>query len=194
MKKTILSLLLVILLASLSAQSDFNINKFSNPEKYGWKNWEDRMDYRGDLFERQKLLQIYEIEAQSLPANLVKSALFPGWGQFATKSYVKGQVFLALEIGLIGSSAFFYSRALDNYQKYKEATQIEEMNDAYHNAQRPYQFAVVFLSFGAVVWAFNVFDVIQSTETYNAQVWQKTIQTYHQKPVTITPTGVQIRF
>jgi hypothetical protein len=194
MNKHIITLVFLCLLASLSAQSDFNINKFTNPEKYGWMSWEDRMVYRSDLYERQKLLQIYEIEAQSLSANLIKSAVFPGWGQFNTKSYTKGQVFLAIEIGLIGSSMFFYSRAMDQYDKYKTATQIDAMNTAYHNAQGPYQYSMVFLAFASVVWAYNLFDVIQSTETYNAQVWQKTTQTYHQKPVSLTPNGVQINF
>lgn len=194
MNKLILAILLILICGSLAAQSDFNINKFTDPEKYGWISWEDRMMYRSELYERQKLLQIYEIDAQSIPANLVKSAVFPGWGQFNTKAYTKGQVFLALEIGLIGSSLFFYSRAMDNYDKYQTATQIDEMNDAYHNAQGPYQYSLVFLSFATVVWAYNLFDVIQSTEAYNAQVWQKSMQTYYQKPVNISPTGIQIKF
>jgi hypothetical protein len=173
---------------------DFNINKFTDPQKYGWQSWEDRMQYRSELYERQKLLQIYEIEAQSISGNMLKSAVFPGWGQFNSRYYTKGQVFLAAEIALLGTSLFFYDRAMDKYDKYKTATQIDQMNEYYHQAQTPYQYSMVFLTFATVVWAYNLFDVVQSTEDYNAGVWEKTIKTYYEAPVSLTPEGVQIRF
>lgn len=194
MSKLWFSLMLLIVVNSLVADSVFNIEKFTDPQKYGWKKWEEQMGYRNDLYERQKLLQIYEIKAQSISGNVLKSSLFPGWGQFNAHQYTRGQVFLAIEIALIGSSYFFYDRSQDNYDKYKEATQIDQMNSYYHEAQVPYQYSLVFLTFATVVWAYNIFDVVQSTEQYNSDVWSKTLKAYYQSPVQLGPDGIEIQF
>lgn len=186
--------LFLVAFVNISAQSSFNIERFTDPQKYGWADISDRLDYRADLFERQKLLQVYEIEAQSISGNVLKSSIFPGWGQFNSKQYTKGQVILAIEIGLLGASYFFYDRAQDNYAKYKTATQIEQMNAYYNDAEVPYKYSLVFLTLAASVWAYNIFDVVQSTETFNAEVWDKTVKTYYKSPIQITPAGVEVRF
>lgn len=194
MKRYILFLLTMIIAFKLCAQSSFDIDAFTDPAKYGWTEWEDRINARYDLTERQKLLQIYEMEAQSISGNILKSAIFPGWGQFNAKSYAKGQVMLALEIAMLGSAYFFYDRAMDNYEKYKNSTQIDDMNAYYQDALVPYQYSMVFITFATVVWAYNIFDVVQTTERYNADVWQKTLRNYYNAPIQITPEGIQIRF
>jgi hypothetical protein len=192
--KILLALALLALYVTLSAQAGFNIEEFTNPEKYGWKTWEDRINFRNDLFERQKLLQIYEIDAQSISGNMVKSSVFPGWGQFAAKSYTKGQVFLAVELTMLGASYFFYDKSRDNYRKYQNATQVDQINSYYHDALVPYQYSAVFLAFASVVWAYNLFDVVQTTERYNADVWQSTLKKHYNAPVQLTPNGVEVKF
>jgi hypothetical protein len=194
MKRIILSVIFALFIFALSAQSGFDIEKFTNPEKYGWTNWEDRMNYRNDLTERQKLLQIYEIEAQSISGNMVKSSVFPGWGQFNARHYTKGQVFLAIELTMLGASYFFYDKSRDNYKKYQNATQVDQMEAYYHDALVPYQYSAVFLAFASVVWAYNLFDVIQTTENYNAEIWQNTLKKHYKIPVKVNPTGIEVSF
>lgn len=193
MKRLLYVIFYFIVVSGLAAQSKFSIEEFTDPQKYGWNNWEDRMNYRYDLYERQKLLQIYEMEAQSITGNMLKSAVFPGWGQFNTKQYTKGQIFMAMEIALLGASYFFYDKSQLNYQKYKEATQIDQINQYYHDALVPYQYSMVFVAFASVVWAYNLFDIVQTTERYNSDVWNKTMKTYYNAPVQITPEGIQIQ-
>ncbi len=194
MIKTILFALLLLICTGLQAQGGFDIDAFTNPQKYGWTTWEDRMNYRFDLMERQKLLQIYELEAQSVTGNVLKSAVFPGWGQFSTKYYTKGQVLMALEIGFLGASYLFYDKSQSFYRRYQNATQIDEINQYYHDAQVPYQYSMVFLTFATVVWVYNIFDVVQTTERYNAEVWQNTLKSYYSSPVQVTPEGIQVNF
>jgi hypothetical protein len=194
MKRILLCIILLITMAELASQDAFDIEAFTNPKKYGWSNWEDRMNYRYDLFERQKLLQLYEIDAQSISSNLLKSAVFPGWGQFNTRHYTKGQIFLALEVALLGTSYLLYDKTQTNYNKYLNATQIDDINDYYHSAEVPYQYSMIFLTLAALVWGYNLIDVVQSTETYNSNVWLKTLKSYYNAPVQLTPEGIQIQF
>jgi len=194
MLKKLLFLILTIISINLAAQGSFDIDAFTNPQKYGWKDWEDRISYRNDLFERQKLLQLYEMDAQSISGNILKSSMFPGWGQFNARSYTKGQVFVALEVALLGTSYFFYDKAMDNYSKYKNANQSEQIDAYYQDASVPYQYSLVFLTFAGIVWAYNIFDVVQTTEKYNVEVWDKTLKSFYNSPIQITPEGIGVRF
>ncbi len=194
MRKIYLLLLLLVGITFLSAQAGFDIVQFSDSTKYGWMDWRQRAEYRTELLERQKLLQIYEMEANSMRGNIIKSALAPGWGQFSNKQNTKGSIFLATELLLVGASLYFYDRSLYYYDKYQSATQVEQIETYYNAATGPRQYSLIFLGVGLVVWGYNLFDVIQGTDDYNAAVWRRVVENYANRPVQITPTGVEIRF
>lgn len=193
MKKYIFILITLLGFGSLFAQATFDLVQFSDSTKYGWSGLQDRIVYRNDLAARQRLLQIYEMESQSHSSTLLKSALVPGWGQFATEHYTRGQVLLGTELVLLGATLYFYDRSMDYYRKYEAATQIEEIENMYKKAQQPYQYSMIFLGLASVVWAYNLFDVIQATESFNAALWERVFNEYYQ-PLQITPTGIQLRF
>jgi len=192
------TLLLIAVFISLiippcMAQS-FDIQAFSDTTRYGWHNYLERNDYRQELNNRQSLLQIYELEAQPLNANIIKSALIPGWGQFSTKANNKATIILGSELVLVGTSLYFMDRALRSYRLYKTATQVQEIETNYKDSQVPYQYSLILLGFASVVWTYNIFDVIQSTQTYNANLWQEVMERRRNNPVQITPNGVEVRF
>jgi len=195
--KIFLFLLLCIICGTtalpLKAQS-FDIKAFSDTTKYGWKNYLDRNAYRQDLKQRQDLLQIYEMEAQPLNTNILKSAIIPGWGQFSTKESTKGTVILGTEIVLAGTSFYFLDRALSKYKLYKQATQVDEIEKYYKDAQVPYQYSFILMGAAGIIWAYNIFDVIQSTQDYNVRLWEEIMERSKSGPVYITPTGIEVRF
>lgn len=188
-----LCLLMEIVAAPIKAQS-FDIQAFSDTTKYGWKNYLDRNAYREDLKQRQELLQIYEMEAQPLNTNILKSAIIPGWGQFSTKESTKGTVILGTEIVLAGTSFYFLDRALSKYKLYKQATQVDEIEKYYKDAQVPYQYSFILMGAAGIIWAYNIFDVIQSTQDYNVRLWEEIVERSKSGPVYITPTGIEVRF
>ncbi len=187
-------LVLMLLFAAWLSAQNFDIQAFSDSTKYGWKDYRDRNSYLQDLEHRQSLLQIYELEAQPLNANIVKSSLIPGWGQFSTKANTKGTVILGTELVLIGTSLYFMDRSMGYYRLYQKATQVEDIEEYYKDAQVPYQYSFILMGFAGIVWIYNVFDVIQSTQAYNANLWQKIMQRSSNSPVQITPNGVEVRF
>jgi hypothetical protein len=67
----ILLVCLCSLLISFRIRPDIRYSGFSDSTKYGWKDYNDRKQYLQDLSHRQSLLQIYELEAQPLNANIV---------------------------------------------------------------------------------------------------------------------------
>ena len=192
--KLILLLLLLLAGGVLTAQSGFDMEAFADSTKYGWKNYLDRDLYRQDLIHRQNMLQLYELEALPHRESFMKSAVVPGWGQFATKNYTKATVFLGLELAAAMGAVYFYDQSTTYYRRYKNATQIDEINDFYGKAQTPYQYSMMMLGFGAVVWAYNLYDVIVSTNEYNEKVFRDIQNRRSVSPLQLTASGLELRF
>ncbi|HPV14214.1 MAG TPA: DUF5683 domain-containing protein [Candidatus Cloacimonadota bacterium] len=192
--KRILLLLFLTLAASLALAQKFDIEAFSDSTKYGWENYLDRADYREELSRKQALLQLYELEINSLKRGVLKSMVAPGWGQFDNKQSIKGSIFLASEIAMVGASLYFFDRSNYYYQRYLNATQVEEIESNYNAAVAPRQYSLIFAGVGALIWAYNIFDVIQSTEEYNARVWQRIEAKDRESRVRMDGIGIEIEF
>jgi hypothetical protein len=46
----------LLCLCTLALSGEFDIKKFTDPAKYQWNTHDQRMDFRQDLMQRQKLL------------------------------------------------------------------------------------------------------------------------------------------
>jgi hypothetical protein len=194
MRKFILVFLLLFLIVVLAAQTQFDISTFADTTKYGWQDWRDRGDYRADLLDRQKLLQLYEMESNPIRRSIAKSMALPGWGQISSRSYTKGTIILGSELIVLGASLYFFDRSNYYYDKYMNATQIDDIENYYSEAVKPRQYSILLLSLGGIIWIYNIFDVIETTDAYNAMIWQDIVEKYGSQPVNIGPGGVQIRF
>ncbi len=191
MKRILLFVILISGLGLLKAQTQFDIEAFSDTTKYAWMNYLDRNAYRMDLENRRDLLQYYNANlANSIQASMIKSAIVPGWGQFTNGFSTKGSVLLGTELLLAGASLYFYDRSVYYYNKYLDATQVEDIESYYNQAVSPRQYSMIFLGLGALVWVYNIFDVIQSTEEHNAREWQKYLEDKSRAAATPIPIGI----
>jgi hypothetical protein len=182
----------LILFLQLPAQG-FDLNKFSNPKKYGWEDYSDRADYREDLVERQELLQLYEIRAKSISYTMAKSAIFPGWGHYSIESYSKGHTFLTGGIIVAGAGLYFYSRSQDYYKQYKDASQIDIINSNFDKAEQNYNTSMIFLAAYMILWSYNLYDSSESTERYNSNLWNSLINKQFDN-ISLTPNGIEVKF
>ncbi|HOY83815.1 MAG: hypothetical protein LHW45_10295 [Candidatus Cloacimonetes bacterium] len=194
MRKIIFTLLLLILATGLLAQIQFDIESFADSTKYGWKDWRARAVYRDGLLDRQEMLQLYEMESSSIGSAILKSALVPGFGQITSKAGTKGTIFLGAELLSLGVSLYLYDRSNYYYDQYLTATQIDEIQEYYSLAQTPRYYSLLFLALGVVIWGYNIYDVILTTDSYNAQVWQEILQKYAKRTVSLGPDGIRVRF
>ena len=193
-KSYILFLLLLVISGGLFAQLRFDIEAFSDTTKYGWADYAARADYRSELYNRQQLLHIYELESQPLTANILKSALVPGWGQFSTNAPVKAEIIIGAEVLALGTAFLFYDRSMNYYRKYQNASQVGEIEDNYKKARTANQYATLTAGLGLIVWIYNMYDVIVSTEEYNATIWQRIMERHRDSALQLTPEGVELRF
>lgn len=187
-------IVIILLLSTLLLAEEFDIEEFSNPAKYNWKNMKERLEARDDLDSRQKLLQIYELNKQPIISNIIKSALAPGWGHYSSHNYTKGHAFIASEIVLFGTSFYFYNRAMDDYHKYEDSHYIGDIKQLYLDANSNYKYSQLFFSLGTVVWIYTIYDSISATQEYNENLWNDLIKKHHSQKFIITPTGITMRF
>lgn len=196
MKKSTKLISLVICLMIISLQlpaQDFDLNKFSNPKKYGWESYKDRVAYQEDLLSRQELLQLYEIKTKSITYTMAKSAIFPGWGHYSIESYSKGHTFLTGGVIVAGAGLYFYSRSQDYYKRYKSATQIDVLNSNFDKAEQNYNTSMIFLAVYAILWSYNLYDSSESTERYNANLWNDLLNNQFDN-ISLTPKGIEVKF
>ncbi|MEA1972943.1 MAG: hypothetical protein U9N34_06585 [Candidatus Cloacimonadota bacterium] len=191
MKKINLSIFILLILFSFVYAQKFDINKFSEHSKYGWDDNDARISFRDSLLQKQQLLQIYHMKVVNPKVNLLKAATFPGWGHFSAQSITKGQVFLSINLTLLGSGYYFYDKMIENYEKYESASQIDEINKYYDQALTPYKFVQIISGLYFLFWSYNIYDVSMETERYNTFLWEQII---NNKKITITPVGINVRF
>lgn len=183
---------LLITFLQLPAQG-FDLNKFSNPKKYGWNDYNDRAEYRKELLERQESLQLYELRTKSITYTMAKSAIFPGWGHYSIESYSKGHTFLTGGVIIGGAGLYFYSRSQDYYKQYKNASQIDLINSNYDKAEQNYNTSMIFLAAYVILWGYNLYDSSESTERYNAELWDGLMNKRFEN-ISLTPSGIEVKF
>lgn len=186
-------LMLLIGFYRLSAQR-FDVEKFSDPYKYGWLKPAEQHSARQDLKERQKLLQVYEMNKFNYSERLVKAAVVPGWTHFSAGKFAKGQIILGVEVALFVSSFYYYDQAMNYYDKYKNSNYIGEMEDYYEKTKAPWRNSQIFFGLGLMVWIYNIYDSYLVVNEYNTNLWQKIYLDYHNKKLSITNKGITYRF
>lgn len=162
--------------------------------KYSWDSASAWKSARADLQENMLVYQEWNQKKQSHLTNCLKSMIAPGWGHFSARQYLKGEILLGIQIVLAGSAYYFYDQSDDFYEKYQNATQIDEINQYYIDANSLYRTSGIFLGLWIIVWGYTVFDTIQATEDYNRDLWYILYDEYQQKKISLTPTGIEIKF
>ncbi len=197
MMKHAIATIFIILLSQIALAQDFDIQKFSDPHKYDWKDFQVRKDARADLLNRRNMLQIYRMNELDRTINMGRSAVIPGWGHFMAESHVRGQVILGTELVILGTGLYYYDKAMSKYDKYKESRRIDEMNAYYNDAQTPYKISQACLAAYILIWAYSIYDAGHETDNYNSRLWNK-IKEEHKKAYKITVskefTGISVKF
>jgi len=187
-------LLMILGFVGLGYAQSFDIQAFADTTKYEWEDYRDRLSFREDLSFRQNRLQLYEMESVPFRGNIIKSAVIPGWGQFAANHNTKATVILSMELVSIVGAVYFYDQAQRNYDKYKAASQIDEINHWWGKTQTPHHYSMLLAGLAGVIWVYNIYDVITSTTEYNADLWQDILSRPGSTGLQVTPSGVELRF
>jgi len=157
--------------------------------KRGYEDWSTRITVIGD---RQNSLYMKLSPKTKWKAG-VRSAIFPGWGQYYTDRKTKGVVFGLLQIGSLLGTAYTYQNyeeskddyyaAIDRYRSEKRIDELDrlrgEMNDLRREADSAWELRNTMMALTAGIWAYNVLESVLFFPRYGQDI-------YHGAPATIT--------
>ena len=149
--------------------------------KRGFEDWSSRITVVGD---RQNSLYM-KLSPKTKLKSAMRSAIFPGWGQYYTDRKTKGVIFGILQIGTLLGTAYAYQNyedtkddyfsAVDRYRNEKRIDELDrlraEMNDLRRDADTAWELRNTFLALTAGVWAYNVLESILFFPRYEQDIY-----------------------
>lgn len=112
---------------------------------------------------------------------VVRSAIFPGWGQIYSRSYIRSGL-IVLGIGGSAVGALLAERSFrSRYNAYATLANLEPDNEegvlaSYEHANQRYKLRMFFLYSGVGIWLYSVIDSYVSANFYNATTQIRSIQ------------------
>lgn len=129
----------------------------------------------------QKAPETEEIKLVSPIGAMVRSAVFPGWGQFYSRSYFRGSL-TVLGIGGSAIGALLAQRSFGNrynsYAAYASENPHDETGvfERYDYANQRYKLRTFFMYTGIGIWVYSLIDSYVSSNFYNAETLIQSIQ------------------
>ncbi len=124
---------------------------------------------------------------------VVRSTVFPGWGQFHSRNYFRGSLIL-LGIGSSAVGAFLAHQSFATEYNNYITTASFDPDDAtlftsYDKANQRYKLRMFFIYTGIGLWAYSIIDSYVSANFYNANSQIRSIQKDAQQ---IEKLGIQV--
>jgi hypothetical protein len=150
--------------------------------KRGYEDWTSRITVVGD---RQNSLYM-KLSPKTKWKTALRSAIFPGWGQYYSDRKTKGIIFGILQIGSLLGTAYAYQNyedAKDDYyatvDRYRTEKRIDElarlrteMNHLRRDADYAWELRNTFLALTAGIWAYNVLESVLFFPRYGQDIYQ----------------------
>ena len=122
-----------------------------------------------------------EVELVSPIGAMVRSAVFPGWGQFYSRSYFRGSL-TVLGVGSSAIGALLAQRSFSNryndYATYASENPHDEAGvfERYDYANQRYKLRTFFMYTGIGIWVYSLIDSYVGSNFYNAKTLVQSIQ------------------
>ncbi len=122
-----------------------------------------------------------QVELVSPIGAMVRSAIFPGWGQFYSRSYFRGSL-TVLGVGSSAIGALLAQRSFSNrynaYATYASENPHDEAGvfERYDYANQRYKLRTFFMYTGIGIWVYSLIDSYVSSNFYNAETLVQSIQ------------------
>ena len=125
---------------------------------------------------------------------VVRSAIFPGWGQFHSRGYIRGSL-TVLGIGSSVVGALLAQRSFQNrYNTYATYVSLYPNDDAgilaqYEYANQRYKLRTFFMYTGIGIWVYSLIDSYVGANFYNATTL---IQSIEQDAQEMDKLGIEV--
>ena len=137
------------------------------------KNGADTEQQAPDVAEEEKLV--------SPIGAMIRSAVFPGWGQFYSRGYIRGSLTVlgigGSVVGALLAQQSFRSR-YDAYAEYASLYPNDDQGvfEQYEFANQRYKLRTFFMYTGIGIWVYSLIDSYVGANFYNATTLIKSIE------------------
>lgn len=144
--------------------------------------------------EQQTSATAEQVKLVSPIGAMVRSAVFPGWGQFHSRSYFRGSLTVLGVGGSIVGALLAQNSFRNRYETYEKLVWDPFSNEkaileSYEYANQRYKLRTFFMYTGIGIWLYSLIDSYVSANFYNATTL---IQSIEQDAQNIEKLGIEI--
>lgn len=116
-----------------------------------------------------------------LAKHLLKSAVFPGWGDYKVRNGKFHFLYGVAGFGAIGASIYMNAQASQSYTNYKKSLDFNESNNLFNKAKQQQTLSYVFASTAALVWTFDLATLLHKTQKVKKNISPENSKYYFNK-------------
>lgn len=116
-----------------------------------------------------------------LAKHLLKSAIFPGWGDYKVRNGKLHFLYGVAGFGAIGASIYMNAQANQSYTNYKKSLDFSESNNLFNKAKQQQTLSYVFASTAALVWSFDLATLLHKTNKVKKNITPENSKYYFNK-------------
>ncbi len=144
--------------------------------------------------EQQSPNVVEEEELVSPIGAMIRSAIFPGWGQFYSRGYIRGSLTVLGIGGSVVGALLAQQSFMNRYNAYAEYASLYPNDDQgvfakYEFANQRYKLRTFFMYTGIGIWVYSLIDSYVGANFYNATTL---IQSIEQDAQDIEKLGIEV--
>ncbi len=125
---------------------------------------------------------------------MVRSAIFPGWGQFYSRGYIRGSLTVLGIGGSVVGALLAQQSFQDRYNTYAEYASLYPNDDQgvferYEFANQRYKLRTFFMYAGIGIWVYSLIDSYVGANFYNATTL---IQSIEEDAQNVEKLGIEV--
>jgi hypothetical protein len=126
------------------------------------------------LFAEEESSDVINVNFNSkTPTNsLIRSAIYPGWGQLFNQQKTKGYVLIGTESTLILGSVYYFFQASKKYDDYTDKGIIS--GPLYDDYQKTYDTAMLAVGIAAATWIYGMVDAYYASPYFASKPKEET--------------------
>lgn len=116
-----------------------------------------------------------------LAKHLLKSSVFPGWGDYKVRNGKFHFLYGVAGFGAIGASIYMNAQSNQSYTNYKKSLDFNESNNLFNKAKQQQTLSYVFASTAALVWSFDLATLLHKTQKVKKNITSENSKYYFNK-------------
>lgn len=116
-----------------------------------------------------------------LAKHLLKSTVFPGWGDYKVRNGKFHFLYGVAGFGAIGAAIYMNNQANQSYTNYKQSLDFSESNNLFNKAKQQQTLSYVFASTAALVWTFDLATLVYKTHKVKKNITPENSKYYFNK-------------